>query len=250
MPLKSMGPLSALRRTGWAWCLAVVLAAPAAAADLVINSGRKEPFTTPDGQGFYDRLVPAWFARLGLTARCVRLPSERALINANAGIDDGNIARIKGLEKKYPNLVRVPEAVVTFDFMAFSRVGEFPVQGWESLAPYDVGYITGWKILEKNITRARSITRVRGPVQLFELLARGRADVVVFDRWGGLWRLRHGDVRARMVEPPLATRQLYLYLNRRHAALVPKLAEALRAMKADGSYARIHAETLDVLVQD
>lgn len=228
----------------------MVLAAPVSADELVINSGRQEPFTTADGSGFYDRLVPAWFARLGLAARCIRLPSERALLNANAGVDDGNIARIEGLEKKYPNIVRVPETVIAFDFMVFSRQKEFTVAGWSSLAPYDVGYITGWKILERNITRARSITRVRGPVQLFGLLARGRADVVVFDRWGGLWRLRHGGVRARMLEPPLATRQLYLYLNRRHAALVPRLAQALREMKADGSYARIHAETLDVLVHD
>jgi polar amino acid transport system substrate-binding protein len=30
-----------------------------------------------------------------------------------------------------------------------------------------------------------------------------------------------------------------LYLNKKHQALVPKLAQALRDMKADGSYTRI-----------
>ena len=34
---------------------------------------------------------------------------------------------------------------------------------------------------------------------------------------------------------------MFLYLHRKHAALVPKLAAALRQMKADGSHQRILA---------
>ena len=34
---------------------------------------------------------------------------------------------------------------------------------------------------------------------------------------------------------------MYLYLHRRHEALVPRIAQALREMKSDGSYNRILA---------
>lgn len=34
--------------------------------------------------------------------RLVKLPAERALLNANAGIEDGDLARIAGLETHIP----------------------------------------------------------------------------------------------------------------------------------------------------
>jgi polar amino acid transport system substrate-binding protein len=44
--------------------------------------------------------------------------------------------------------------------------------------------------------------------------------------------------------PPLDTREMFIYLHRRHAPLVPKLAEALRAMKREGFYRRVYNERL------
>jgi polar amino acid transport system substrate-binding protein len=219
------------------------------AADLVINSGRKEPFTTPDGAGFYDVLVKALFGRLGIEARCVRLPSERALMNADAGIDDGNIARIAGLEETYTNLLRVPGKIIDFEFMAFTSNADFQVSGWDSLSPYNVGFITGWKIFETHITEARSVTQVRNPGQLFTLLENRRADVVMFDRWGGLWWIRAHGVAAHALQPPIAVREMFLYLNKKHAALVPRISAALAQMKEDGEYQRIFDRTLTPLLE-
>ncbi len=86
---------------------------------LTITSGRSEPFVTPEKNGFYDLIVKNMFQRTGIKAETVLLPSERSLINANTGVDDGNIARIKGIEKKYKNLIMVPEKIIDFDFVAF-----------------------------------------------------------------------------------------------------------------------------------
>jgi polar amino acid transport system substrate-binding protein len=230
--------------------LALPVWTPPVAAELVIGSGRKEPFVTPDGSGFYDLLVKALFGRLGIEARCVKLPSERALINADAGIDDGNIARIEGLEARYPNLVRVPGKILDFEFMAFASDTDFKVAGWDSLVPYNIGFITGWKIFEANIVRARSITRVRSPGQLFTLLDHGRADIVMFDRLGGNWWIRAHGVAAHALEPPVAVREMFLYLNKKHAALVPRIDAALEQMRHDGEYQRIYDQVLTPLLGD
>jgi len=45
------------------------------------------------------------------------------------------------------------------------------------------------------------------------------------------------------LEPPLASREMYLYLNKKHEHLVEKVAEALRSMKEDGRYDQIVKET-------
>jgi len=212
---------------------------------LVLNTGVRAPYTQSDRSGFLDRLVAELFRRIGLQAEVqVYEASERAMQNADAGIDDGMAMRIKGLEKQYPNLVRVPEKVIDNDFVAYSRRHAFPTRNWEALAPYHVAHIIGWKVFEKNLGNRGEITRVRNAEQLFDLLRQDRADVILYERWQGLWWARELALDARLLEPPLASQEMFIYLHRKHAPLVGKLAAALAAMKQDGSYKRIFDDTL------
>ena len=48
-------------------------------------------------------------------------------------------------------------------------------------------------------------------------------------------------------EPPLASVDMYMYMHKEHAHLVPKLAQALKDMKADGTYRKIFDEILTPL---
>lgn len=215
---------------------------------LVLNTGVRAPYTHADRSGFLDRLVAEAFRRIGLKAEVqVYEASERAMQNANAGIDDGMAMRIKGLEAQYPNLIRVPEKVIDNDFVAYSRRHDFPARSWEALAPYHVAHIIGWKVFENNLGGRKDITRVRNVEQLFELLRQDRTDVVLYERWQGLWWARELALDARLLEPPLASQEMFIYLHRKHEPLVAKVAATLAAMKKDGSYRRIFDETLTPL---
>jgi polar amino acid transport system substrate-binding protein len=215
---------------------------------LVLNTGVRAPYTHADRSGFLDRLVAELFRRVGLKAEVqVYEASERAMQNADAGIDDGMAMRIRGLEAQYPNLVRVPEKVIDNDFVAYSRKHRFEVRGWDALAPYQVAHIIGWKVFENNLRGRQDVTLVKNAEQLFELLRQDRADVVLYERWQGLWWARRTVPDARLLEPPLASQEMFMYLHRRHAPLVDKVAAALAAMKRDGSYQRIVDETLSPL---
>lgn len=80
---------------------------------------------------------------------------------------------------------------------------------------------------------------------LFNLLKQERADIVVYERRQGLLmlqKLQADDIN--ILEPPLAVKSMYPYLNKKHKELVPKLTEALRAMKKDGTYEHIIDEVL------
>ena len=125
-----------------------------------------------------------------------------------------------------------------YEFMAFATKPGYVLQSWKDLDPLRVTYITGWKILEDNV-KAPGVTTVSTPVQLFSFLKAGRTDVVLYDRFGGRHYLKEVDLpQGYAVEPPLAKREMFLYLNEKHSQLIPALANALRAMKADGSHAR------------
>lgn len=51
----------------------------------------------------------------------------------------------------------------------------------------------------------------------------------------------------RTMKPPLAVKGMYPYLHKRHAALVPKLEQTLRAMKKDGTFNKISSEVLQTI---
>jgi polar amino acid transport system substrate-binding protein len=232
--------------------LAIGVVAPgfalATRRSLILATGALPPLTSAPGHtGFLDALAREAFGRLDVDATVVRLPVERALINANAGIEDGDILRAVGFEKDYPNLLRVPEKVMDFDFVAYATRADVQVRDWSDLARYSVGYATGWKIFERNVKAARAVTTVRGVDQLFPLLGKGRADVVLLERWQGLWLARESGVAVRPLEPPLARLPMYAYLHRRHESLVQPLAAALADLKRDGTWQRLYDQTLKSL---
>jgi polar amino acid transport system substrate-binding protein len=228
-------------------CLAVILAArPAQAEPLVLNTDGAPPHARADGTGFEDRIVVEAFRRIGTAVKLVMLPSERCLQNANQGIDDGVYVRIAGLEKAYPNLIMVPEPVSEFVFTAFTRAPGLKVSGWDDLRQRQVAIVAGWKIVEKNLAGAANLKSVRDEEALFALLDKGRAEVVVGGLYAGREIIRtRGYQGIRALSPPLATKPMYLYLNKYHAGLVPKLAEALRSMRRDGTLQRITKAEMD-----
>ncbi|MBI3775691.1 MAG: transporter substrate-binding domain-containing protein [Gammaproteobacteria bacterium] len=222
-----------------------VAAFAAGPATLVLNDTNEAPFTTPAGDGFLDVIAGEAFKRAGLQLKLVKLPAERALLNANAGIEDGDLTRIAGLEKDYPNLVRVPEKLVDWTFMAFTRQAKVTQASWANLEPLMVGHIKGWKIYEKNLRPATQIATAGDPEQLFTMLDKGRIDVALYERWLGYALAKQMNItNVQAIEPPLAVREMFIYLNQRHADKVPVIAAALRAIKAEGMYSKVCREKI------
>jgi polar amino acid transport system substrate-binding protein len=231
------------------WVAGLTLALPGALAAerpvLVLNDTNDPPLTTADRNGFIDVVAGEAFRRIGFELRLVKLPAERGLINANAGIEDGDLLRIAGLEKQYPNLVRVPEKLVDWEFMAFSKDPSI-ASNWAAIRRRSVGLIKGWKIYEQHMAGAERVTTADDPAQLFRLLDLDRIEVALYIRWMGLALIRQQGLRGvQPLEPPLATREMFIYLHKRHAALAPRLADALRALKREGFYQRVYREKLN-----
>ncbi len=246
--MTSLRLIAAARRIALALLMAGAATAMAAET-LVISTGVGPPFTTGRRDGFLDLLLDEAFRRAGARAEMlVHESSERALMNANRGIDDGGAPRIKGLEAQYPNLVRIPEKLFDNDFVALSIKHRFATPDWKSLEKYHAGYLIGWKIFENNLGGRAETTKVRDAEQLFSLLRQDRADVVLYERWQGLWRARELGLSIAIMEPPLARQEMYCYVHRKHEALVPAVAAALAEMKRDGTYRRIFDATLTPLV--
>lgn len=215
------------------------------AQTLVLNDTSGPPFTTPDGTGFFDILVGRAFKMAGLTLKLVRTPPERALLNANAGIDDGELARIKGIDITYKNLVRVPEKLIDWNFVALTRNPDIMINGWNDLRKYNIGYIRGWKILENNTIRHPKVSVVRSRRELFSMLDKNRIDIALYSKWMGLDFVKKNNIKGvRVLEPPLAKREMYIYLHIKNSAHVVNIANALKEMKENGEYKKMFKQKI------
>ncbi|MDT8336119.1 MAG: transporter substrate-binding domain-containing protein [Desulfurivibrionaceae bacterium] len=212
---------------------------------LVLGTFVGPPLSNAGRTGFYDLVLIEAFGRIDRRIEIVSLPAERSLLNADSGITDGDFVRVAGLEGLYPNLIRVPEKIVDFEFVAFARDLDPPPVSWNALKSYDVAIVRGWKILEENVVEFNSLVRTADQRQLFNLLGNDRVDIVIYSRFEGYALIRALGIKdARPLEPPLAIREMYLYLNDKHRDLVSPLAEALRAMKADNTYRTLRKRAL------
>jgi len=215
---------------------------------LVLNSASAPPFATDSGDGFLDIIIGEAFRRAGLGLKIVRLSGERGLKNANDGLEDGELARIGGMEKMYPNLVPVPGKVVDYHFVAFTRHAKLNNASWETLEPLSVGFLRGWKIYERSLKPGTKTTVVDTPEQLFSILDKDRIDVALYERSLGMALIeKMGIKNLHVVEPALTELEMFIYLHKKHADKVPAVASALHDLKAEGFYERACVKTFTPL---
>ena len=202
-------------------------------------------FTTADDQQHRraqaaNAILTETLERLGMDLRIIPMPSARSLKNANAGIEDGNFLRTKGIGNAYPNLIPVPEPIVVNPIVAFSKNLSIRVDGWKSLLKYHVVCINGWRNCERELIRPKARTMLKNEALLFTLLAKNRAEVGVFGLHTGREVLKRLDIKdVHPLDPPITVSNLYLYVHKKHEELIPGFLRVLRSMKADGSYQRL-----------
>ncbi|MEI2387014.1 transporter substrate-binding domain-containing protein [Breoghania sp. JC706] len=227
-------------------------AEPQTGPHLHFASGHNPPLSNDQQTGFNDLILKEALRRTGIGLSLRRVPTGRAGPLVNAGTEDGCGPRILGFSKAFPELVVVDEPVITFEFVAFSRKQVMSFNGWDSLGEYTVGHLTGSVILERNAKRhAGAAISVQSVPQLFEMLERGRIDIAIIERWTGLHEVKKQGLRdVRMLSPDLARKPMYFFLNRKFAPLAPRIAQAIREMKQDGTYDRLMVHALNPLLAE
>ncbi|MCW9034518.1 MAG: transporter substrate-binding domain-containing protein [Alphaproteobacteria bacterium] len=224
----------------------------ATARPLTIATGVSYPLVSSHTkQGFLDSLAKEAFQRAGIDVLVDVLPPKRVLVSANQGAVDGCLLRIEGLEKYYPNLVPIPETTINSQFVAYTTSYTHPITTWDDLNGLSVAYINGWKIFENNIKNSNMVDKLRDPLQMFKMLNRGRINVALYERWQGLHVSQMVGVENLKVHmPPLVEMKMFMYLHKKHQHLAPKVAAALKEIKADGTYQKLYDQILKPLHLD
>lgn len=214
------------------------------------SSGIRAPLSNAHHTGFNDRITTEAFRRAGYRIEILKLPAARALEDLNNGFTDGDLLRVEEICRAYPNIIIVPEKIMDFDFVAISSEDmEFSPNGWGSLLPYELGIVSGWKILERKVKSNESVTKVEDTEQLIRILVNDRIDIAISERWQVKNVIKnYGENKKITVhETPIKRNSMYIVLNIKHKLLVPKIALAIKSMKKDGTFDEIYNETLGKL---
>jgi polar amino acid transport system substrate-binding protein len=185
------------------------------------------------------------YRRIDIDLQFKEVPATRALFEASQGHVDGDLQRIDGLSARFPKLAQVKVPINEFDAVVVTRDKQFTPDGWSSLTPYTIGFHRGIVIFENRTAGMKTDPAPTNELVLKKLQT-GRTDIAVMPEGDSRDLLATMPGHSLMILFPAVERvPLYHYVHTRHAALVPRLEAALRAMQADGSAAAIRARVLD-----
>jgi polar amino acid transport system substrate-binding protein len=194
-------------------------------------------------------LYSSLFARVGRRVELRFIPSVRARYEANQGHVDGDFFRIADYGQRAPNLVRVDEPVAQEGFGIYVASNRF--MGLKTLAdimawsgePLEIGYTKGIVGIDglPGLAGLSKRHRLQSTPDLeigARMLIKGHLDLylgplLVVEALLVQQGLDHSDIRCAGI---FNRRDGYIFLHKRHAALVPGLEAAIRAMKAEGTY--------------
>lgn len=202
-------------------------------------------FTRPETthSGRWQRLIyTEIFRRLGIKAEFRDYPSKRATIESDAGNIDGDTVRPYQYAAEHPNLIRVEESLFSINHCAFTVNDSIPqLKGWDSLkgTDYKVEYRRGVRVCEINLSKfvkAENLSDVTEAEQGLKKLISGRTDLFIYDEEWMLTALQTPEFKGSKVRSAgfMQSVDIHGYLHKKHSDLALKMAEVIKAMKAEG----------------
>jgi len=188
------------------------------------------------------------YKRIRIEIEIIPLPAKRTLIESNSGRFDGELFRLKGINKKWPNLIPVTIPINYMEGVVITKGVSFEVDGWKSLQAYDIGIRRGIRFSDDG-TFGMKRQIVNSNKILFNMLEHGRLDIIVVTRSNGLKEMKLSSYsNFKMLEPAIEVYPLFHYLHAKNKELIPKIEAALLSMQKDGFLTKIRNQVLNDLM--
>ncbi|BDT68592.1 hypothetical protein os1_27770 [Comamonadaceae bacterium OS-1] len=220
----------------------LVLAAMPALAQQALQIGRTDSLSPLSD--IAESVVKEAFKRSGLKCEFQRVPLSRSMILANDGSLDGDVMRIADAAKTYTDVVAVPTPVVWADLAIYSMDEKVANLPRAELRQRKIG-LTQTILMLPKYTQGMNVTDTANVRTAFEMLANGRFEVAMLVYLAAEPEIVHQRPRKFYRGPRAwATEPLYFHLNKKHAALVPRINAALLVMQKEGLVKKIFLDKL------
>ncbi|OHC71510.1 MAG: hypothetical protein A3H93_20425 [Rhodocyclales bacterium RIFCSPLOWO2_02_FULL_63_24] len=194
------------------------------------------------GTAWSQRIYTEAFKRLGIPMQANFYPLARRAALVDEGAIDGDAARVHGYGAAHPNLVRIEESVMDFNFALFTAHATLPLQRLEDLsgssllAEYRRGILLCENTLKPLVPPER-LSNVTSEQQGLKKLLAKRTDVYCDLESVVKQGLASPELKGTTGIRKIVTighLQTYPYFNKKRADLAPRMAATLKQMKAEG----------------
>ena len=224
------------------WAALLMLAAMPALAQQVLQIGRTD--SSSPLSDIAESVVKEAFKRSGLKCEFQRVPLLRSMILANEGRLDGDVMRIADAAKTYTDVVAVPTPVVWADLAVYSMDEKVANLPRAELRQRKIG-LTPTILMLPKYSQGMKVSDALNVRTAFEMLAHGRFEAAILVYLAAEPELaRQYPRKFYRGQRSWATEPLYFHLNKKHAALVPKLNAAMQAMQKEGLVEKIFRDKL------
>lgn len=172
------------------------------------------------------RVLGDAFADMGHSLNVKYLPGKRALIMSNTGHLDGEVARIATTTQSYPNLIPLPLAIGQFKATAITYNAPHKYTGFEQFKPYRLGILRGTIWSEKR-TKNYQRMQLNSYSEMIRMLQVNRFDYGFGDHAIFTHIKETTKASFKVLEPPIFQLDLYPFVHKDKAALIPQLVAAL-----------------------
>tara|TARA_R110000868_G_scaffold160981_4_gene390851 strand:+ start:154 stop:900 length:747 start_codon:yes stop_codon:yes gene_type:complete len=177
-----------------------------------------------------------------IEAEVLELPGSRVILQVNNGRIDGDLSRVENFKNisdcVTSNYRRVDEAIVLTEIVMITLAQKEIVQPltWETINQGTVAFLRGSKTIRNHLDSKNRVS-VSSNIQVLELVANKRADSAIMFATVAMSLLnQNAELNDKLMiqKPVLMAYPLFIYLNKKHLQLIPKLEYSLRQLKASG----------------
>jgi hypothetical protein len=188
------------------------------------------PADTPQSRYIIDVITLA-YQKQGIDIELIDFNKENALVAANEGLLDGQLAKIPGLSQTYQNLMRIEVPLLDFDLNLISFCDNCTLPDMPSLVIHST-YPAAAKYLESNPYHGQ-LYKVKSVSTLLNLLMQKQVSaalVIGFYIDPYMQKLQNADVKFTTVH----SQSVFHYLHKKHQHLAPQLFDTLQQLKKSG----------------
>lgn len=172
------------------------------------------------------------YSQLGIFINIRPMPAARAEAFSDSHNIDGELFRVEQFAESHPNLIMVKAPIGSLKGVALSIKEEITISSLNDFYHYvSQGYRVGVRrgvVFSHQLTRDFSPTIVNSNAQLINMLKRGRIDIAIMSKDNSIMFIKQLiEEKIKINSAILVSYNLYHFINKKHAAIEPKLTELL-----------------------
>lgn len=187
------------------------------------------------------QIIRKLYDSCGLAIKYLDAPAARAVLIAEKGQSDGELARIATAVKESAPLLPLTTPIQNARLVPVSLNGEAGDPKM-SLQGKRIGFLNGYRMTAPVLVGNTTQLATSNTFQLIDLLERGRIDVALTLEWDALAAKRKNP--SLSIGEPLLEAPIYHWVHESREDDIPCLSGALESMKASGEIDRIISDEI------